>query len=338
MMNRNRAASNKTTKKLFWIPIISFLMIFASIKPSAAIMNGKTALADSNVIAIFFGKESLQNHCSGIYIRERIAATAAHCLLNNQIQVGDDYLNVFKYDRNEIYVSEPGIDWKQASESRIKVVDVFIPNPYVEKWESSYPGRERDIAFLFLERELNGRELDGIVSKDLMEDLKRTNSRVIALGYGNVSFQGRNTGVPYSALHEARFRNPDRSGIDEGKYLSAIGIESGSICPGDSGGGIIYEKDQKRYLVGVISGGGTVTCHFGTPHFGTWSVETVLAWPYEQELESRYISFLSQASENAAKSKVALQNYQCKKGKKLKNLSANVKKCPKGFKRVLKQD
>lgn len=330
--NQIRNSSRTITKVSLAIFFVSVLLI----PPASSVMNGKEVLGDKNVISIFYGKQSTQNSCSGIYIRDRIAVTAAHCLLVNQIQVGNEYLNFFKHDRNDIYVSEPGINWKQSSEKRVKVLDYFIPNPYIEKWENTFPGRERDIAFLFLERELSGKKLDGIANKELMQELKTNRAKVIALGYGNTGYQIRNEGVPYSALHEARFRMPDRLDIEESKYLSAVGVESGSTCPGDSGGGIVYEQDQKRFLVGVISGGGTFTCHFGTSHNGSWSVETVLAWPYEEELASRYIEFLKRESMNLAEPKVASKIYQCKKGKKLKNLSIKSETCPKGFKKVFK--
>lgn len=324
------------SKTITAVSLVLFFVSFALIPPASSVMNGKVALGDTNVLTLFFGDGASQNYCSGIYIRERIAATAAHCLLVNQIQVGNEYLNFFKHDRNDIYVSEPGINWKQSSKKRVKVIDYFIPNPYTEKWENTFPGRERDIAFLFLERELSGKKLDGIANKELMQELKTNRAKVIALGYGNTGYQIRNEGVPYSALHEAQFRMPERLDIEESKYLSAVGVEFGSICPGDSGGGIVYEQDQKRFLVGVISGGGTFTCHFGTSHNGSWSVETVLAWPYEEELASRYIEFLKRESMNLFEPKVASKIYQCKKGKKLKNLSIKSETCPKGFRKVLK--
>jgi hypothetical protein len=324
------------SKTITAVSLVLFFVCFALIPPASSVMNGKVALGDTNVITLFFGDGASQNYCSGIYIRERIAATAAHCLLVNQIQVGNEYLNFFKHDRNDIYVSEPGINWKQFSEKRVKVLDYFIPNPYIEKWENTFPGRERDIAFLFLERELSGKKLDGIANKELMEELKTNGAKVVALGYGSTGYQIRNEGLPYSAIHEARFRMPERLDIEESKYLSAVGVESGSICPGDSGGGIVYEQDQKRFLVGVISGGGTLTCHFGTSHNGSWSVEAVLAWPYEEELSSKYSKFLEQESMKQVEAKVTQQKYQCKKGKKLRNLLIKSEKCPKGFKKVLK--
>jgi len=323
----------KTIKLLILLFTINFILI-----PSTfGVMNGRVALGDKNTIAIFQGKGATQNYCSGVYIKDRIAATAAHCLLTNQVQIGKDYLNFFKYDKGDIYVSEPGIDWKQSPDKRVKVLDYFIPNPYVDKWENSFPGRERDIAFLFLEKDFPGRNLDGIASKELMETLKALKEKVIAIGYGNTSYKVRNDGIPYSALHEARFREAERPDVDEMKYLSAVGVESGSTCPGDSGGAMFYEKDEKRYLVGIIFGGGTFYCHFGTPHNGPWSVESALAWPYEQELVSRYSNFLEQESKSGLSLKEDLQEYQCKKGKKIKEFTSKNKKCPKGFKKVNKK-
>lgn len=324
---------------LLLIKLLIFLIFsnLISIPSTHGIMNGKSALGDKNVITIFQGESATQNYCSGIYIRERIAATAAHCLLSSQVQVGNEFLNVFKHDKDDIYVSEPGIDWKQSPDKRVKVLDYFIPSPYVEKWEeNSFPGRERDIAFLFLEKEFPGKNLDGIVNKELMKTLKLTNEKVIAIGYGNTSYNVRNQGIPHLALHEARFRDTERQGIDETKYLSAVGVDSGSICPGDSGGAIIYEKNQKRYLVGIIFGGGTFFCHLGTPHNGSWSVESALAWPYEEELASRYSDFLLQENKSKLSSKEELKVYQCKKGKKIKDFNSKAKKCPKGFKKVIK--
>jgi hypothetical protein len=261
-------------------------------------------------------------------------------------------------------VSNPGSNWKDDVEHRVRVLSYFVPRPYEEKWQTTYPGRERDIAFLFLEEPLEGKSINQIATKEMVEFAQLRGQTLQVFGYGNLDFQTLNDGTPFYAEVKARFRKSDRLDVDGSLYSSSLGMGKGSTCPGDSGGPIILEIDQKKYLYGITFGGGTQTCHFGTPHFGNWSVESTLVWPFVKLIETEYESFLlteakakaeaeakakaeaeakakaeaeakaKAEAEAKAKAEAAKKTMiSCFKGKVTKKVTGVNPKCPAGYKK-----
>lgn len=241
-----------------------------------AVQDGIEAKNNPNVVALFIEGRQLP-WCTGVYIKERIVATASHCLEKYNIS----------------YVSDPGANWSE-SPTRTKIVSFVIPKPDLAPWNSTYPGREQDIAFLFTEKPLAGNPLT-IASKSMVDSLKSDGATVVAYGYGNVAYRTPNNGIPYSYTLQARHRD---ARVNSDQYMSAVGIK-GATCPGDSGGPIL----SGNYLVGIVFGGGTWTCHNGTIHIGTWSTESTLVWPYEEYLEREYKAFLDREKPKPIKKK-----------------------------------
>lgn len=253
-------------KKVALALVISLLPIQAH-----AVQDGIDAKSNPNVVSVFISNGgNLMRVCTGVYIKERIIATASHCIKKD-----------FEY-----YVSNTGVDLSE-SPTRTKIASFAIPAPELAftPWNNTYPGREQDIAFLFTEKPLSGNPLT-IASREMVNSLKSDGSTVVAYGYGYTAYKTPNTGIPYSYTLKARHRDV-RSGLDSERYMSAVGIK-GATCPGDSGGPIL----SGNYLVGIVFGGGTWTCHNGTIHIGTWSTEATLVWPYEEYLEREYKAFL----------------------------------------------
>ena len=331
---------------------ISLIILISSSNRVDAIKDGEEALGDVNVTTIFSSDFSPLSHCSAVYLEKRIVITAAHCLIRNKRADGQSSLVEYFFDPKQSFVSQPGINWAVDESPKVRVLDFYIPEfeSYNSEWIHSYPGREGDIAFLFLESELKGKPLNGIASKEMIASAKSAGVVLQVLGYGNTNYQIRNSGTPYSALVRARERVSDRSGIDSSLYLSAVGVGRGSICPGDSGGPIIWNKPEGRLLVGITFGGGTQTCHFGKPHFGDWSVEATLVWPYESILKKKYEEFLRYEAEAKAKAEAEAKakaeaeakakaeatkkiTITCVKGKLTKRITAVKPKCPTGYKK-----
>lgn len=250
--------------------VILLLTFALSFSPAYAVEDGVGAKGNPNVVGIFISQNGgpLYKICSGVYIKERIIATASHCIHKN----------------SDIYVSDTGVDVSE-SPTRTRIVSFAIPAPEnaFTPWNNTYPGREQDIAFLFTEKPLVGNPLT-IASRSMVNAMKSDGATVVAYGYGYTAYKTPNNGIPYSYTLQARHRD---ARVNSDQYMSAIGIK-GAPCPGDSGGPIL----SGNYLIGIVFGGGTWTCHNGTIHIGTWSAESTLVWPYEEYLEREYKAFL----------------------------------------------
>jgi hypothetical protein len=203
-------------------------------------------------------------------------------------------------------VSQTGLDLKSpdAKQKRVRVLRFWTEPDYFNRWEPEKNLREtqvNDIAFLFLEKELEGVTLTRAASKDEIEDFRLGNQSAFHLGYGmNGGPSGvivANDGKPY--LVEGIFGNqghPSHIPLRE-RHLTVDYPFGKSIGPGDSGSPLMMKKgNEVLYLGTIYAGGGWNDIAKG--NLSTRGVASVtVLWPFIKSLDEQWSKFLIEEQE-----------------------------------------
>jgi hypothetical protein len=294
--------------KLKAVPIILSLLI-ASIAPANSIVNGETAVGANFVVATWIGEGEPRAGCTAAYLRPRVVVTGAHCVIKDGARAP-----TLKGPHDQYYVSQPGIDLKSpnAKASRVRVLKIWTEPDYFNRWDPEKNLKEtqiNDIAFLFLEGELDGVPLSREATKDEVEEFRLGNLKAFHLGYGMIGGPNglitQNDGKPY--LVEGivgTSEHPSHIPLRE-RHLNVLYPVGKSIGPGDSGSPLMIKKgNEVLYLGTIYAGGGWVDIAQGNLSTRGVAAVTVL-WPFIKTLDEQWISFLKEENEilEAAKQK-----------------------------------
>jgi secreted trypsin-like serine protease len=273
----------------------TFLFLMISISPANSIINGTPAVGSDFVVTMLFGDEKPTSHCTGAYLRPRVVVTAAHCVIAQGARAPQLTRPI-----EDWYVSQPGVDWQSAGakSSRVKVLKIWTDPDYFNRWEPDKGLREtqvNDVAFLFLERELNGPTVSRAANRDEIESFRVGQGRAFHLGYGCIgtSYEQRrgNDGKPYLSEEMVGTSTGSLSTPIWDRFLLAKYPVKAEVCSGDSGSPLLMKKGSEVLYLGTIFAGGNGAT-------GERFAATTVLWPFVSALDEAYKQFLVEDTKN----------------------------------------
>ena len=279
----------------FKVAALTFILLTVSLTPANSIINGTPAVGSDYVVAILFGDEKPSMHCTGAYLRPRVVVTAAHCVI-----AGGARAPQLTRPIEDWYVQQPGVDWQSAGtySSRVKVLKIWTDPDYFNRWEPDKGLREtqvNDVAFLFLDSELNGPTVSRAANREEIEGFRLGQGRAFHLGYGCIgtsSDQRRgNDGKPYLSEEMVGTSGGSLSTPIWDRFLLAQYPAKAESCPGDSGSPLLMKKGSEVLYLGTIFAGGNGAA-------GEGFAATTVLWPFVPALDEAYKQFLIEDAKN----------------------------------------
>jgi secreted trypsin-like serine protease len=279
----------------FKVAGLALILVIIPVTPANSIINATPAVGSDYVVTMLFGDEKPSSHCTGAYLRPRVVVTAAHCVIKQGGRAPELTRPI-----EDWYVSQPGIDWMttDARTSRVKVLKIWTDPDYFNRWEPDKGLREtqvNDVAFLFLERELNGPTVTRAATRDEIEAFRYGQGRAFHLGYGCIgtSYEQRkgNDGKPYLAEEMVGTDIGSLSTPIRDRFLLTRYPTGKEVCSGDSGSPLLMKKGNEVLYLGTIFAGGNGAA-------GERFAATTVMWPFVPALDEAYKQFLIEDANN----------------------------------------
>ena len=301
-MRVNRTASPRTAYRVLLLVVIASSANLLNVVPSVeAIVNGVDASGDTSVVTLMPGEINPQSYCTGVYYQDYAVVTAAHCVVAHNGRHGE-----WRWPLNQWFVAQPGINWKdpQAINTRVRVLRIWVPEKYFNRYNPSLGEVETqidDIAFLFLEKPLNGRPVSEFASSTQVDAFRDGNGTALHLGYGCLGIPegstqiDQNDGKPYRAdnIKGTRRGLAHITAVD--RHLQVEYPIGKSLCPGDSGSPLfLNQPDNQLLYVGVIfAGNGWEEARKARPKYQSISDITIF-YPFASLFDVEYAKYLAE--------------------------------------------
>ena len=278
--------------------LLGLIASFTPMTQAHSVYGGTDATGSPLVLTLLTSKDSRISFCSMALLTERIVATAAHCVIEDQGVAPN-----LRWSISNLYVSQPGADvTKDDVETRVRVLKVITRDDFINTWKPEirdYRTQINDIAFLFLEKPLaTGYSVEIATDEEINLAISR-GALVTHYGYG---LQAPN--VQSHSPWMTQLPLVDRSS-DHLEKTKVVYSNEGptAMCPGDSGGPwyINVGGVMKIAAVMVAASG----CR-GTPPYTGGTLGTRIA-PYLSMMNTKWEEFLrtEKADEEARQLKIA---------------------------------
>lgn len=325
-------------KKIIFLSMVSLVLNMFSSTQSNAVYNGLPAKGNERVVLIVentYGKLG----CSGSLISPRVVFTAGHCLNTSK----------FVFPPNAIIGS---ID----SPDPVKVIKTFSPKEF-NTCSNCGRGPIEDFGILILEKDLANVPPMKIATLQEVVNVIESNIDVIQVGYGVKQLAPNHTSTYISTNFPERLisklratpflqNNEDEKNLIANKpniFVNTLNSPDRTVCGGDSGSPLYYEKDAEYIYIGALSAVTGASCQYSredpirnNPYWidRTFGVYYVAA--YYQTTIDLAIDFLRvKLSEESLipRSVQKSKTVTCVKGKTVKKVRGVNPVCPKGFKK-----
>lgn len=315
--------------KIFLGSVATLTLLATAIQPTYGVVNGVTAVGSDFAVALVNRLAPTSSLCSAAYLRPKVVITAAHCVIRNGGRAGE-----FGVPIGDLFVSQPGVDLKtvQSQRSIVKVLKIWTHPEYYARWEPEKGLMEtqvHDIAFLFLETELNGPHVDRVATEAEIRRYRGGLFEGYHIGYGCLGRKNNdllsNNGLPFRADGMKGTTKLAGHIPDPSNYIITESRPGQSICPGDSGSPLLADiEGETVYLATLFAGGGWDRILNGQPDLRGDALATTV-WPYLTYLEEEWNAYLIEADELKARAKAALEE-QAKKLAQLKIVKNKARK------------
>lgn len=251
--------------------------------PSQAIYSGTSATGSPYVLTLLTSKDSRTSFCSMALVTDRIVATAAHCVIEDQGKAPN-----LRWPIQNIYVSLPGADVSRDDvSSRVKVLRVVTKDTFINTWKPEVGDMRTqvdDIAFLFLEKALVSGYSIPVATDAEINAAVAAGKSIEHFGYG-LQTSTTQTHSPWTTQLPLIYSN--FAHLDNSKVMFVREGPS-ALCPGDSGGPWYINVDGVRKIAGVtVAASG---CR-GNPPYTGGALGTRIA-PYLDLMNSSWKQFL----------------------------------------------
>ena len=270
--------------------------------PAHAVYGGTDATGSPLVLTLLTSKNARVSFCSMALLTERIVATAAHCVIEDQGVAPN-----LRWKISDMYVSQPGADvTKDDINSRVQVQKVITRDDFINTWKPEirdYRTQINDIAFLFLEKPLvKGYKID-IATDEEIDFAITKGQQVTHYGYG---LQAPNVQSHSPWKTQLRLVDGYNPHLEKSKVVYSQEGPT-ALCPGDSGGPWYIEVAGVTKIAAVLVAAGG--CRGTLPYNGV-ALGTRVA-PYMEMANSKWNEFIS--IEESAKSREQLRTAELEK-------------------------
>lgn len=298
LVKRDSALLSRLFKVIAILTSASMLLGAFAISANA-ITNGKDATGYDYVVSLINIDNPTVSLCSAAYLKPKVVVTAAHCVTRpDGGRAGEYSLPLGKF-----FVSQPGADLNLQNVSElVEVKKIWTRSNYFNRWQPELglmDTQVHDIAFLFLEEELNGPHIDRIATANEIKAFKQGRISAFQVGYGYLGESGGqlivNDGKPYLA-RKLKYRNVTYSHIPKKIQLSVEYPKGLSNCPGDSGSPLLAKVRGKTIYLATIFAGSTCWANGGINGNPRSDALATVAWPYEKDLKRETRKYLRESA------------------------------------------
>ncbi len=210
-------------------------------------------------------------YCSGVLVAPNVVLTAAHCLGN---EAGFDFDYQWQHEAIKVVEGLSGL----SDEAVVHDAELVVRHPGYDH----ELGRYADLALLWIKDNAVASPLPWLRFADSALLDQAQNYTVV--GYGNDAEQNSDvrlkTDMPLirrCLITEKQacmleYGNQENTSVPSGSLL--FNIEKGGPCFGDSGAPVFVQREEQRWIAGVVSGGDTACAYYtiGTDvsAFGAW--------------------------------------------------------------------
>ncbi len=265
--------------------------------PAHSVYGGTDATGSPLVLTLLINKNSRTSFCSMALLSERIVATAAHCVIEDQGVAPN-----LRWDISNIYVSQPGADvTKDDIETRVRVLKVITRDDFINTWKPEvrdYRTQINDIAFLFLEKPLvSGYSVEIATDEEINLAIAQS-ALVTHYGYG---LQSPNVQSHSPWMTQLPLVDRSSDHLDKTKVVYSNEGPT-AMCPGDSGGPWYINVGGVMKIAAVLVAASG--CR-GTPPYSGGTLGTRIA-PYLSMVNTKWEEFLrtEKADEDAKQLKI----------------------------------